>query len=106
MSSLKNRILVSFTVSLIIFLIIFAITVYLGFNLSLQDWNRANEERIIDTITKKLEKQYRNGNTGSRTISELLSPYLKNNMEITVFSPEGRILFSHNSSIDKETGIL
>ena len=102
MSSLKNRILVSFTVSLIIFLIIFAVTVYLGFNLSLQDWNRANEERIIDTITKKLEKQYRNGNTGSRTISELLSPYLKNNMEITVFSPEGRILFSHNSSIDKE----
>ena len=60
MSSLKSRIIISFTSSLLIFLLIFAVTVFFGFNLSLKDWNRANEEKLTEEITKSLEKIYSN----------------------------------------------
>ena len=66
MSSLKSRILVSFTASLLIFLIIFAVTVFFGFNLSLKDWNRANEEKVITEITENTGRhlQERKGRPG------------------------------------------
>ena len=93
MSSLKNRILVSFAASLIIFLIIFAVTVFLGFNLSLKDWNRANEEKLVENIIRSLEDLYSRENPDEDSVKSVLSGYLKENMEITVFSPYGKILF-------------
>ncbi len=102
MSSLKSRILVSFTASLLIFLIIFAVTVFFGFNLSLKDWNRANEEKVITEITEILEDLYRNGKGELESVKKALSPHLKENMEITLFSPSGEIIFTHNSSKDRD----
>ena len=96
MSSLKNRILISFTVSLILFLLIFAVTIFFGFNLSLKDWNRANEEKLVENILKSLEKLYMKENPGKEDVETALSGYLKDNMEVTVFSPDGKIIFSHN----------
>lgn len=97
MMSLRNRILIYFSASLFLFLSIFAVTVYFGFNLSLKDWNRANEEKLTEDISKALKGLYRKGNPDYPEIKTALAPYLRDNMEITVFNPQGTILFSHNS---------
>ena len=89
MSSLKNRILISFTLSLIIFLLIFAVTIFFGFNLSLKDWNRANEEKLVENIIKSLEELYSADSPDREAVETALSGYLKDNMEVTVFSPDG-----------------
>ena len=98
MMSLKNRILIYFSISLIIFLAIFAVTVFFGFNLSLKDWNRANEEKIAAGISEELKNLYKKGNPDNIEIKTAIARYLKDNMEITVFNPGGIILFSHNSN--------
>jgi signal transduction histidine kinase len=94
--SLKNRILIYFSVSLIIFLAIFAVTVFFGFNLSLKDWNRANEEKITAGISEELKNLYNKGTPDKQEIKTAIAPYLKDNMEITIFDPQGVIIFSHN----------
>ena len=97
MISLKNRILISFSVSLCLFLIIFAVTLFFGFNLSLKDWNRANEEKYVKQITNVLENHYKKDNPAQINLTELLTPYVKDNMETVVFDRRGFILFSQNS---------
>ena len=98
MMSLKNRILISFTAGLLIFLVIFAVIIFSGFNLSLKDWIRANEEKYVQEIAEKLQTAYRRGNPERDEIRLLLLPLLKENLEITVFTPDGAIIFSHNRS--------
>lgn len=97
MASLKKRIILSFIASLAIFLVFVSAIIVSGLNIALKGWYRASEARYSSAVVKSLEKLYSAPEMpGENDIRKSLEAHLKENFSLIVFSPDGRIIFSHN----------
>ncbi|MCL2792915.1 MAG: HAMP domain-containing histidine kinase [Spirochaetaceae bacterium] len=99
MVSLRKRVILSFAISLGIFLIFVSVIIFSGLNAALKGWYQASEERYAASITRAVEKLYESSNgthVSDDALIRAIEQYLNDRFHLLLISPDRGIIFSHN----------